>query len=111
MYDAVNDPYTYEGSTVLKNLLDLREAEKLDAFEAEISTQRATEPLPAGNLDFAHYCAVHHHLFQDVYHQESWGLASSKSRIRAARPSCVIGFWIMATPGSSRPWWTMAFRE
>jgi cell filamentation protein len=67
MYDAVNDPYTYEGSTVLRNLLDLREAEELDAFEAEISTQRASEPLPAGNLDFAHYCAVHHHLFQDVY--------------------------------------------
>jgi len=67
MYDAVNDPYTYEGSTVLKNLLNLREAEELDAFEAEISAQRATEPLPAGNLDFAHYCAVHHHLFQDVY--------------------------------------------
>jgi len=41
----------------------------------------------------------------------SWTLASSKSRIRAARPSCVIGFWIIATPGSSRPWWTMAFRE
>ena len=37
--------------------------------------------------------------------------ASSKSRIRAARPSCVIGFWIISTPGSSRPWWTMAFRE
>src|SRR4051794_33621037 len=44
MYDAVNDPYTYEGSTVLRNLLDLREAEELDAFEAEISTQRASEP-------------------------------------------------------------------
>jgi hypothetical protein len=38
-------------------------------------------------------------------------LASSKSRIRAARLSCVIGFWIIATPASSRPWWTMAFRE
>jgi hypothetical protein len=50
MYDAVEDPYTYEGSTVLKNLLDLREAEALHAFEAEISTQRATEPLPAGNF-------------------------------------------------------------
>ena len=37
--------------------------------------------------------------------------ASSKSRIRAARLSCVIGFWIISTPGSSRPWWTMAFRE
>lgn len=28
---------------------------------------RAEEPLPAGPLDYAHYKAIHHHLFQDVY--------------------------------------------
>src|SRR5262249_10917953 len=28
---------------------------------------RADEELPAGNLDFAHFKAVHGHLFQDVY--------------------------------------------
>ena len=67
MYDAVDDPYTYENSTVLINKLDLREQAELDAFEAEISSARADEPLPEGNLDFAHYRAVHHHLFQDVY--------------------------------------------
>jgi cell filamentation protein, protein adenylyltransferase len=67
MYDAVEDPYTYRNSTVLVNKLDLRTQEELDAFEAEISSARAEEPLPEGTLDFAHYCAVHHHLFQDVY--------------------------------------------
>jgi cell filamentation protein len=67
MYDAVDDPYTYENSTVLVNKLDLRSQAELDDFEAEISSARAREPLPAGDLDFAHYCAVHHHLFQDVY--------------------------------------------
>jgi len=67
MYDAVEDPYAYEGSTVLRNLLNLRDPEQLDAFEAEINTQRAGEPLPAGNLDFPHYGVGHHHLFQDVY--------------------------------------------
>jgi len=67
MYDAIDDPYTYENSTVLVNKLDLREQTELDAFEAEISSARAEEPLPDGNLDFAHYKAVHHHLFQDVY--------------------------------------------
>src|SRR5262249_30853708 len=56
-----------EGSTVLKNLLDIREAEELAAFEAEISTQRASEALPDGSLDFSHYCGIHRHLFQDVY--------------------------------------------
>jgi cell filamentation protein len=67
MYDAVDDPYTYENSTVLINKLDLRDQAELDDFEAEISSARASEPLPGGDLDFAHYCAVHRHLFQDVY--------------------------------------------
>jgi cell filamentation protein len=67
MYDAIEDPYTYENSTVLVNKLDLREQTELDAFEVEISSARAEEPLPHGTLDFIHYKAVHHHLFQDVY--------------------------------------------
>jgi cell filamentation protein len=67
MYDAIDDPYTYEKSTVLVNKLDLRTQQELAAFEAEISSARAEEPLPEGALDFSHYQAVHHHLFQDVY--------------------------------------------
>jgi cell filamentation protein len=67
MYDAADDPYTYENSTVLVNKLDLRIQAELDEFEAEISSARAGEPLPEGEFDFAHYCAIHHHLFQDVY--------------------------------------------
>jgi cell filamentation protein len=67
MYDAIEDPYTYKNSTVLVNKLDLREQAALDAFEVEISNARADEPLPDGTLDFAHYKAMHHHLFQDVY--------------------------------------------
>ena len=46
MYDAIDDPYTYKNSTVLVNRLDLRTQTELDAFEAEISTARAEEPLP-----------------------------------------------------------------
>lgn len=67
MYDAIDDPYTYENSTVLINKLDLRDQDALDAYEAEISNARSDEPLPGGDLDFSHYCAVHHHSFQDVY--------------------------------------------
>jgi cell filamentation protein len=63
MYDAIDDPFTYENSTVLVNKLDLRDQAELDAFEAEISSARAEEPLPEGVLDFAHYKAVHYHLF------------------------------------------------
>ena len=50
------------------NKLDLRNRSDLDAFEAEISSARAEEPLPGGSMDFEHYKAIHHHLFQDVYH-------------------------------------------
>ena len=67
MYDATDDPYTYENSTVLVNKLDLRDQGELDDFEAEITNARAGEPLPEGNLDFAHFCAIHHHLFQHVF--------------------------------------------
>lgn len=67
MYDAIEDPYCYPGTTVLINKLDLREQSDLDAFEAEITAQRATEQLPIGELDDRHYRAIHRHLFQDVY--------------------------------------------
>jgi cell filamentation protein len=69
MYDAVQDSYCYEGTTVLKNLSNIREQDALNEFEAAMTTQRSDEPLPEGSLDVAHYCAIHHHLFQDVY---SW---------------------------------------
>ena len=67
MYDSVSDPYCYPGTTVLINKLDLREQAELDAFEAEITSQRAGEALPDGRLDVAHYQSIHRHLFQDVY--------------------------------------------
>jgi cell filamentation protein len=66
-YDAFEDPYSYPGTTVLKNLLDITDQDTLQAFEVEISMLRAEEPLPEGEFDSAHYCCVHHHLFQDVY--------------------------------------------
>jgi cell filamentation protein len=67
MYEATDDPYCYPGTSVLKNRLDLRTQSELDAFEAMITMQRADEPLPAGRLDYAHYRAIHRHLFQDVF--------------------------------------------
>src|SRR5260370_41139265 len=66
-YDAFDDPYCYPGTTVLRNRLDIRDQSELDAFEVEITTLRAEEPLPDGDFDPAHYCRIHHHLFQDVY--------------------------------------------
>jgi cell filamentation protein len=66
-YDSFDDPYCYKGSFVLKNRAGLRDPDALEGFELEMSSIRAEEPLPEGNFDPAHYCAVHRHLFQDVY--------------------------------------------
>ena len=67
MYDAVADDYCYPGTTVLKNKLDLRDADELADFEAEVSDTRADEEAPGGDLDFEHFKAIHRHLFQDVF--------------------------------------------
>jgi hypothetical protein len=37
-YDAFDDPYAYPGTTVLRNLLDIRDQDTLEAFEVEITT-------------------------------------------------------------------------
>lgn len=66
-YDSIEDPYCYPGTSVLKNRLGIRNADALSAFEADISDQRAREPLPAGRLSLSHFRAVHRHLFGDVY--------------------------------------------
>lgn len=69
MYQAGPDPYCYPGSDVLKNKAGLTNQEALDAFEAAMTFARSEEPLPLGRFSASHYCAVHRHLFQDVY---SW---------------------------------------
>lgn len=66
-YDVFDDPYCYKGTFVLKNRAGIRDAATLEAFEVEMSSLRAQEPLPSGRFGAAHYCTVHHHLFQDVY--------------------------------------------
>lgn len=77
MYQAEDDPYCYPGTTVLKNRLGLTKQVDLDAFEAEITAQRANEPLPQGRLGYTHYRSIRRHLFQDVY---AWA-----GRIRTVR--------------------------
>lgn len=64
------DPYVYSGTNVLRNLRDIRDAEKLNRFEA-IATARRTielenEPGP-GRFDTRHLQAIHCHIFQDVF--------------------------------------------
>jgi cell filamentation protein len=66
-YDAFDDPYSYKGSNCLRNRLGLRDPDVLQAFELEMSSLRAAEPLPSGRFGPAHYRRVHWHLFRDVY--------------------------------------------
>jgi cell filamentation protein len=65
-YEAFDDPYVYPGTTVLRNRLDIQDAEGLEVFEVEAAQVRAEQGLPEGGFDPAHYCAVHRHLFGDV---------------------------------------------
>lgn len=85
-YDAFDDPYCYKGTATLKNRLGLRDSERLEQFELEMSTLRATEPLPDGHLDPLHYRRIHRHLFQDVY---SWAGKYRKVRTsKGGNPFC-----------------------
>jgi cell filamentation protein len=67
--DALTDD-CYPDTTVLINKLDIREEAELAAVEAELVGTRigewSTNPL-AGAFDFAHYKAIHAHLFGDLY--------------------------------------------
>jgi len=67
MYESGPDPCCYPGTDILVNRLGLRDQARLDAYEAMITAQRAEEPLPRGRLGYAHYRAIHRHLFQDVF--------------------------------------------
>lgn len=66
-YNAVDDPLCYPGTHVLRNVEDIQDQDELDEFEQLMFDSRAEENLPAGNLDFTHFRALHHHFFQDVY--------------------------------------------
>lgn len=67
MYQAEQDPYCYSNSPVLRNKAGLTDVDALERFETAMTFARSEEPLPVGRLSVAHYCAIHRHLFQDVY--------------------------------------------
>lgn len=66
-YDAADDPLCYPGTQVLRNKAGLTDQDDLDQFEQLMFLTRAEETQPDGALDYAHYKAIHHHFFQDVY--------------------------------------------
>lgn len=63
----MSDAYCYPGGGVLRNRLGITDAAHLDYVERELVVQRLSEGAPAGDFDLPHLCAIHRHLFQDVY--------------------------------------------
>ncbi len=64
------DPYLYPGTSVLKNIPGIRDAEGQKAFEGRATAFRILELQRhsiVGNFDRAHLQAIHKHIFQDVY--------------------------------------------
>ena len=60
----------YPGTTVLINKFDIRDEEKLNEVESVLVSVRYAEWLnapKADTFDFAHYKAIHHFLFSDLY--------------------------------------------
>ncbi len=51
----------------LRNKLGITDSDALNYTEREIVTQRAAEGIPTGRFDLRHLCAIHYHLFQDIY--------------------------------------------
>jgi cell filamentation protein len=64
-YDAFDDPYTYRGTECLRNRLGIREQDTLQAFELEMSSIRAEEPLPPGRFGATNNRRIHKHQLQD----------------------------------------------
>ena len=62
-----DDPYTYPGSSVLRNKLGIVGAARLAYFERRLVTERMSAGIPIGRFDLNHLRAIHRHLFQDIY--------------------------------------------
>ena len=66
-YGVFYDPYCHDGSTILKNKIGIRDQALLESAERQLTSLRFEEALPRGIFDVQHYCALHRHLFQDIF--------------------------------------------
>jgi cell filamentation protein len=66
----VADPYVYPGTSVLRNLAGLHDADELADHEAQASTLRLVQLAALrleGAYDLAHLQEFHRFVFQDIY--------------------------------------------
>ena len=85
----MKDFYLYEGSTVLKNLLNIRNEADLENAEADYVSYRlkdiAKNPLK-GHYDFNHLLQMHWFIFQDLY---KW--AGQQRKLNIFKEEAVLG--------------------
>ena len=66
----MQDPYCFPNSHVLKNKLNIHDADELRTEERNLSNLRAEELLNSpikGYFNLTHLQKIHHYLFQDIY--------------------------------------------
>ena len=62
------DPYLYPGLNVMRNRLNIRQADRLAKASYEITALRvATLRLGPSAPGLPHLCAIHRHLYQDIF--------------------------------------------
>lgn len=61
------DPYVYPGTEILINKEGLRDADRLNAFERQLSSIRSIHLPPSFPLTTDGYREIHRRIFQDVY--------------------------------------------
>lgn len=67
-YGDGRDPYLYPGLNVMRNRLGIRQAERLAQAAYELTALRAaTLSLGPSARGLPHLCAIHRHLYQDVF--------------------------------------------
>ncbi len=93
LYEFEYDPiYCYPNSTVLKNKLNIKEADALCEAEREITAMRIAQasmnPIQ-GKYDTAHLKRIHHFLFGDIY---AWAGKTRTVNISKGTPFCLHQF-------------------
>lgn len=63
------DPYLYPGIDVMRNALDIHQAQRLEQAAYELTALRAaTLELGPKARGLPHLCAIHRHIYQDIFH-------------------------------------------
>ena len=81
------DPYVYPGTDVLKNKLNIKNADALLNAEKKLVALRNKQGFPPGKFDYAHLKAIHKHLFQNIY---TW--AGQERTVNISKSSGLFAF-------------------